>query len=331
MKKGIIRKKILFGATCLSMLMMMTGCGEKEEEKKRDSAKGNVKVENTREKETEEKETEEKDTKELSSTEGMKEEKDPEGSNPDKKEINLEKIRNEGKSAFETCYDEIVVLEDAESFTGNWNRTNTVSALGGNIVIEHQDEEGFEFQGELFYYSHMGWMEGKAYYLSQDTAIYRYDDMGEEYYGYIIFQMNGDKMEVIASDNSTFLDFGANVFADGEYVDGEPVYTNATILEDTFTQEELDSLKSVLGETSYEEGFAWVVRYGVLNVTEGTLEDGTNAKYYEAFVPTMGGYGFELLMVEDGRWYYLTEMEGGRYNTNVSGELDFPTFHPQES
>ena len=83
--------------------------------------------------------------------------------------------------------------------------------------------------------------------------------------------------------------------------------------------------------TSYEEGFAWVVRYGVLNVTEGTLEDGTNAKYYEAFVPTMGGYGFELLMVEDGRWYYLTEMEGGRYNTNVSGELDFPTFHPQES
>ena len=125
MKKGIIRKKILFGATCLSMLMMMTGCGEKEEEKKRDSAKGNVKVENTREKETEE-----KDTKELSSTEGMKEEKDPEGSNPDKKEINLEKIRNEGKSAFEACYDEIVVLEDAESFIGDWNRTNTVSALG---------------------------------------------------------------------------------------------------------------------------------------------------------------------------------------------------------
>ena len=45
MKKGIIRKKILFSATCLSMLMMMTGCGEKEEEKKRDSAKGNVEVE----------------------------------------------------------------------------------------------------------------------------------------------------------------------------------------------------------------------------------------------------------------------------------------------
>lgn len=330
MKKGIIRKKILFSATCLSMLMMMTGCGEKEEEKKRDSAKGNVEVEDTREKDIEGKDTEEKNTKEVSSTEEKKEEQDPEVSNPEKKEIDLQKIEDEGKSAFETCYDEIVVLKDAESFIGDWNRTNTVSGLSGTIVIENQDEEGFEFEGELCYYSHSGSMEGKAYYLSQNTAIYRYDDMGEEYFEYIIFQMNGDKMEVTASDGSASLGFGANVFADGEYVTGEPVYTNATILEDNFTPEELDSLKSVLGEDVYEECFAWVVRNGVLNVTEGTLEDGTKAKYYEVFVPTMGGYAFELLMVEDGRWYYLSETENGRYNTNVSGELDFPIFISEE-
>lgn len=324
-----MRKKVLFGAICLSMVMMITACGEKEE--KRDSVKGNVEVEDTSKKDVEEKDIEEKDTEEKDSKEESKsEEKDSEVSKS-KKEIDLQKIEDEGKTAFEAYYDEIVVLEDAESFIGEWNRTNTASAFYGTIVIENQDEEGFEFEGEFCYYSHSGIMEGKAYYLSQDTAIYRYDDMGEgESLQYVIFQLDGEKMVVSASAGSGSLGFGMNVYADGEYVMGEPLYTNATILEDNFTQEELDSLKKVLGEDIYEQYFAWVVREGVLTVTDCVLEDGTKAKYYEVFVPTMGGYGFELLMVEDGRWYYLSEADEARYNTNVSGELDFPIFQFEE-
>ena len=44
----------------------------------------------------------------------------------------------------------------------------------------------------------------------------------------------------------------------------------------------------------------------------------------------MGGYAFQLLMVENGNWYYLSESDMAGYNTNVAGELDFPEYVTNE-
>ena len=362
-----MRKKMLFSALCLSVMVSVTACGDKEVEQNQTSVSTNVETENTgkadmeeqeteglsveeqeaekevsveeevsseeqeteedlqREQETEEQEEinlEEQETQETVSEENVQAETQSE-----KKEINLQALESEGKPAYEKYYGEIVVLEDAEDFVGEWNRTNTASSYYGKIVIKNQNKEGFEFEGELGYYSHSGSMEGKAYYLSQNTAIYRYEGMGdEEFFEYVIFQLEGEKMIVKASAGSASLGFGANVIADGEYITGEPVYTNANILEETFTQEELDSLKNVLGEDIYEEFFVWPVKEGVVTVSDCTLENGNKATHYDVFVPTMGGYAFQLLMVENGDWYYLSESEVARYNTNVAGELDFPEY-----
>ena len=350
-----MRKKMLFSALCLSVMVSVTACGDKEVEQNQTSVNTNVETENTGEMNMEEQETEEElsveeqEMEEVSSEEQGEEEPSKQQeeitleeqeiqetvseeniqaeTQSEKKEIDLQTLEKEGKPAYEKYYGEIVVLEDAEDFVGEWNRTNTASSYYGKIVIKNQNKEGFEFEGELGYYSHSGSMEGKAYYLSQNTAIYRYESIGdEELFEYVIFQLEGEKMIVKASAGSASLGFGANVIVDGEYITGEPVYTNANILEETFTQEELDSLKNVLGEEIYEEFFVWPVKEGVVTVSDCTLENGNKATHYDVFVPTMGGYAFQLLMVENGDWYYLSESEVARYNTNVAGELDFPEY-----
>ena len=324
-----MRKKILCAAIFFSA-MMLAGCAEKAKE--RDSVKNNIKVEDTKKSETKEQDSEEsisddkkenkKENKEEDKDKESKEDKETEEIVSDERIIDLESIEAEGKPAYEKYYDEIVTLENAQVFAGEWHRTNVSSSCDAIIAIGNQDEEGFEFEGFFYYYSHMGEINGKAYYLSKNTAIFKCDEYwGEEY---VIFQLDGDNLIIRTSDGSAYLGFGMCVFADGEYTHDEPFYTNATILEDTFTSEELDSLKSILGEEIYEENFAWVVRTGVISETDCVLEDGTNGKYYEAFVPTMGGYSFELLMIEDGRWYFLSE--SGIYNTNVANELDFPAY-----
>lgn len=319
-----MRKKILIATFYISMIML-AGCGAKEKEENRDSVKDNIKVEDTKKNDTEEKDSEEKDTEE-EKTEEKKEEKDTEVITSEEREINLEAVIEEGKPAYEKYYDEIITLDEAESFVGEWNRTDIHSSYEGFIMIENQDEEGFDFEGGFCYYSHSGDIAGKAYYLSKNTAICKFDEYGET--EYIMFQLKDGRLVVSATAGSSTLGLGMNVSVDGEYITGEPFYTNATILEDTFKQEDLDSLKSTLGEEVYEDCFAWVVRTGILTETECVLEDGTQAKFYEAFVPTMGGYEFELLIVEDGRWYFLSEAY--RYNTNVADELDFPNYTVKE-
>ena len=352
-----MRKKMLFSAFCLSVMMCVTACGDKEVEQNQTSVSTNMETQDTEKADmeeemeeisseeqgmeeeslskeqkmeeisSEEQETEEVTLEEQESQDTISQENIQAETKLEENEIYLQILENEGKSAYEKYYGEIVVLEDAEEFVGEWNRTDTHSSYYGKILIKNQDTEGFEFEGELGYFSHFGDMEGKAYYLSKNTAIYRYDGMGdEELYEYVIFQLEGEKMIVKASAGSASLGFGANVIADGEYITGEPVYTNANILEETFTQEELDSLKTVLGEEIYEEFFVWPVKEGVVSVSDCTLDNGDKAKYYDVFVPTMGGYAFQLLIVENGNWYYLSESDIARYNTNVSGELDFPEY-----
>ncbi len=58
---------------------------------------------------------------------------------------------------------------------------------------------------------------------------------------------------------------------------------------------------------------------------ECVLEDGAKAVYYDAFIPTMGGYAFELLKCENGDLYCLIE-HGPGWFTTVEGALEFSAF-----
>ncbi|MGN0330994.1 MAG: hypothetical protein ACI4D5_07085 [Kineothrix sp.] len=232
---------------------------------------------------------------------------------------------------FAGLYSQRRPVDGAESFEGIWNRTDIPSSLYGRIEITGQDEEGFDFTGEFYYYSHMGIAEGRAYFVAEDTALYEYEQEfaqeGESPWQYILFEKRSEELHVLASAYSAELGFGMGVSADGEYIREEPVYTNEAVLEENFTEEELESIRQMLGQDFYQEYFVWTVQNGILSAWSCTLEEGGEGVYYEAFVPTMGGYGFELLKCEDGRLYFLSESDKVRYQTNTQGELDFPVYH----
>ena len=246
-------------------------------------------------------------------------------------DISTENLGYGELEAFKNIYDQIQPVEDADNYVATWSRTNVGTGASAQIIITNQDAEGFDFTGEFFSYSHLGCLEGRAYFVTRNLAIFEYNQEGYEAPAqYVVFEMTGDGMKVIASGESGDLGFGMSVFADGTYVTGDPVYTNATILDDNFTPEEQEGIKSLLGD-KYEEYFKDVVEFGILESTECILEDETSAVFYEGFIPTMGGYRFELLKCENGDLYFYSESEEVGWKTNVSGAIDYPAYENREN
>lgn len=243
----------------------------------------------------------------------------------------------EVQNASEAVEQQEQTVENAEAFEGVWNRTEEVSGCAAQIEITEQNEEGFTFCGDFYYYSHSGYLEGKASFTAPNVAIWEYtpdympDESAEETESqqYMKFEKTEEGLIVSASAASSELGLGMNVFTDGLYIQGEPVYTNATVLEDNFTAQQQEALKELLG-TEYDECFKTVVEEGVLFSAPVVLEDGTGATFYEAFWPTMGGYAFELLVCENGDLYFNTEYEPVAWATNVEGATDYPVYTPEE-
>lgn len=221
--------------------------------------------------------------------------------------------------------------ENAAEFEGTWNRTNVVRGEGAEIEITNQDETGFLFDGMFMYYSHSGGVSAMAEFITENVAIHRmYDWEMKKSEEYLLFCRTEEGMKIYATTgDSGKLGFGAGCRADGEYVQGEPVYTNGTAMNDNFTVEEQTAICNLLGPDIYENVFEFCVEYGYLGAYECVLEDGAKAVYYEAFMPTMGGYAFELLKCENGDLYCLIE-HGPGWFTTVEEALEFPAFEYTE-
>ena len=61
-------------------------------------------------------------------------------------------------------YERRKFVGSAVSFIGDWTRTSVHSSLSADISVKDQNEEGFDFTGEFYYYSHMGDAAGRAYF-----------------------------------------------------------------------------------------------------------------------------------------------------------------------
>lgn len=197
-----------------------------------------------------------------------------------------------------------------------WHRTDVVRALDSTLKIENADESGFDFDIFACYYSHTGEISGRAKMLSETRAVYYYDDYNyldeEKIIGEVYFEISGDKLNISTVSNKSTFGLGRNVSLDGEYIVGEPVYTNATVLEDNFSEETLDRLEALLGE-NYDYYFVTPTTFGVFQgyttVSEGSM--------CSAWTPTMGDERYELLMGNDGYLYYYNYVIG--YYTENSG------------
>ncbi len=235
--------------------------------------------------------------------------------------------------------------ENAMDFTGEWSRTNVPTYHCAEVTITNQDENGFDVNGTFFWYSYTGdIINERAYFVTEDLAIYEiYDEWvyelyegenGELYkeywkpYEYIAFQRVGDELLIYATGAGGQLGcFSANCWASGEFVQGEPAYTNANILAETYTEAQLEQIRSLVGEELYEKVFVTTTEHGSVTVEECVLEDATEATEYYGIIFGIGFYNhYKILSCENGDIYCLLWGPELKLYSNVPDVEDMPEY-----
>lgn len=213
-----------------------------------------------------------------------------------------------------------------QSVLGKWNRTQVPSSYSGTVTITNADESGFDFEMSCIYYSHSGDLTEHAVFVSEGKAVCAV----QEYYGneqpIIEFEFKKEGLTINTTQGINSLPFGMNVIPDGDYVLGEPSYTNENVLQETFSEEELAIIKKTINDDEvYEEYFVFPVEYGVITSEPCTVAGGIPAKLISVFVPTMGGYDFVLLITETGDLYIDFGSPEIPYKTNTTS-IEFPEY-----
>ena len=221
-------------------------------------------------------------------------EKEQEGLSTEVKEL-IEAVANtREKSTYEKLYSHKTALETVPEISGEWNRTNVHSSYSSVITISSVTEEGFDFTVGACYFSHSGALEASASWITGNIAVCKIEDT--EIFNttnYVLFVWEENILRAYASARSGEFGFGMNVDMDGEYSAGQPVYTNADILNKTFSETQLAFLKENLTETQYEN-LVFATENGVVQISE----EGEK-KTISGFMPTMGEYGYDVKFIND--------------------------------
>lgn len=228
-----------------------------------------------------------------------------------------------GKSLFQ-CR---AAQEHAVDFTGEWSRTNVIRSYESYLTISNQDAEGFDVSGETYWYAHMGELYGeRAYFLTENVAILEYYNESLEIYSYLLFHMKEESLWVYATGVDANFEMGANCFWHGEYVQGEPVYENISVMQETYTETELEAIGALLGEEQYEDMFVFTTENGTLITENVTLADGTAATFYQAFVPGIANYNYYNLLIDGNGVIYLEIGPDGVFYCTVAGGDFMPEY-----
>ena len=215
--------------------------------------------------------------------------------------------------------------EAKKNFEGDWHRTNTHSSTYATITISNVSDDGFDFEGFFQGYGNMGREDGRAVFTSDEAAIFTQEATEYSEVAYIYFILDGDELSV--SSEGDLYGMGNHVYADGEYTTDEPAYTNADILAETFTDDELQAMKDMLSEDDYTNGFIDNTENGIVTSETVTMYDSTKAKHVNSFYPGLANFiGYDLLITEDGDIYYSHVDRG--FSTNDADYIgdELPTY-----
>lgn len=119
--------------------------------------------------------------------------------------------------------------ENLPDISGTWNRTNVYSSESSILEIENVDGNGYDFLIRAQFADYSGYVEGRAYFISERCAIYRLDeiDVGilpETEYEYVLFVFEDEGVNIYASANSVEMNLAINVDVAGYYISGVPEY-----------------------------------------------------------------------------------------------------------
>ncbi len=274
----------------IAMVVMVSGCAEHIDNVVYSDNQPQVNSQESVQLLIDEKETDEVDCMDVEIAES--------GESVSEVEALLENIRNGASEELcQELYENQISVSIVPDIVKQWNRTDVHSSHSAVLDVKAVDNTGFVFKLDAYYYYHTGNVEGKAYFVSENCAVFRLEEMElplpEEEYEYIVFVLENDEVTVYASASSAELGLGMNVYVYGSYIDGEPIYTNAEILEETYTDAQLAFLRDNL-PTDYYDKLIFATEFGGVGVTD---EDGK--RVVSVTVPTAGQYGYVVNIVDE--------------------------------
>lgn len=195
--------------------------------------------------------------------------------------------------AYETLYSNKKALEDILELEGTWNRTQVHSSFSATVEVLNVTQTGFDYYVDAYYYMNMGMLQGQAFFVNDNTAISKVDFGWDEETSdneWIMFCFENDLMYVYPTGSGADLGFGMNVSMDGCYTLEQPEYTNAMVLEDTFSEEELTAVCDSMSGEEYLD-FLFITENG--GVTPEWDDEGYLLSV-EGNCPGYGGYNITM-------------------------------------
>lgn len=227
--------------------------------------------------------------------------------------------------------------ENAKDFTGTWQRTDVKSLCSGSVYINDQDESGFDVGGRFRFQSYKASIEGRAYLVTENLAILRVynecakpDEVSGEtnWYEYVAFEYTEDGLNVYATarGDDLFGMFQDYCFAEGNYIQGDPFYTDVNILDDTYAETLQDEIKTLIGPELYRDCFVETTENGSLFIHDIVLEDGTQGKHYHAYSMGRETTLFYKIYVFDNGDIYGKIGKDRIFFSNVEGATEVPDY-----
>lgn len=208
-----------------------------------------------------------------------------------------------------------------KDFSGDWNRTNTVTGCAAEIRIKNQTTQSFNFSFCGFYGGNDGTIDGTAIILDNNKAVFEYiSEHDKEVFAKVEFLIENDILKVSVIDGSdNALGFGNRVHMDGEYTKSMPKYTNENIINEILPNDQIKKrMRVLLGEDSYKE---------VLDVIQDGERYEDNNLDYSGFLVGCG-QGVDLV-IKGNKIYCLGYFIGGEGYILFTNDGNFKDILPQ--
>ncbi len=231
----------------------------------------------------------------------------------------------------EQTNDQTELNHDVNNYEGVWQRTGVERYQAAEIRISNWKEESFDV---VLYtgYSNVsgGVLQGTATYLDDGIAVL-YDEgvetLIQDFFrdqvedSGIYFQFTGDSV-IVTHDPFIRKVFGGGEFAtaEGTYIQGEPEYTTCTDVAEIFSESELESLQSILGDR-YVTFLKHIMEIG--EVEEFSVKNG---RLWKAYWMPYHQVWCNIIIYDNGDIYvegYSDDGMGYEYYTNTE-DTDMP-------
>jgi hypothetical protein len=216
------------------------------------------------------------------------------------------------------------VKAPAPDYSGIWYATNTSQMTRAAVVIDNQTNTSFDYEYNGWWGANSGLWGGTAIISESGESAKHSSDEGE-----VVFSFDNEVLRISSSAADGYsLSIGYHVYAEGEFTRGEPIYTDANILNEILPTVEIQSrVSELLGAAAYDDMLE-VMKFG------GQIlfaDDALNVFTYSGFVHG-GGLGVDLLIDGENIYCLLYKIydENGSVQTFFTNDATYSNALPPQ-